>query len=375
MKYETLKDKTLALFFTCGMSLKTWHEVGMIDREVAVYNELSKYFRHIYFFTYGGEDDLRFKSYLADNITIVPRKCVSNSLLYSVMLPFVHRKILNRAHILKTNQMYGSWSAVLARLIYRKKLVVRTGYMWSIFSIRENPGSRKRLVIKNVERFAYKMADAAVTSSEGDFNYVEQNYHPRRQLLIPNYVETDLFKPLERTRKRRSICFVGRLYHAKNLLALLGALKGLPYTVDIIGSGQQEEELRRFAASNSVTANFLGNIPNRELPGILNEHELLVLPSLWEGMPKTLLEAMSCGLPVVGTDVAGIKEVIEDGENGVLCDTDSDSIREAIIRVMEDEGLRQTLARNARKTIEERFSLAKLIDKELELYTQLLGRD
>ena len=177
---------------------------------------------------------------------------------------------------------------------------------------------------------------------------------------------------MNKTRKRHSICFVGRLHSVKNLLALLEALKGLSYTIDIIGSGEQEEELRRFATDNKVEANFPGNIPNHELPELLNEHELFVLPSLWEGMPKTLLEAMACGLPVVGTDVPGIKEVIKDGENGILCDTDSGSIRQAIIRVMEDEGLRQTLARNARKTIEEGFSLSKLIDRELELYTRLL---
>jgi len=66
---EKLKGKTLALFFTAGISLKTWHDIEMIDREVAIYNELSKYFKHIYFFTYGDKEDLKFKSYLADNIT------------------------------------------------------------------------------------------------------------------------------------------------------------------------------------------------------------------------------------------------------------------------------------------------------------------
>ena len=130
---EKLKDKTLALFFTAGVSLKTWYDIGSIDREVAIYNELSKYFKHIYFFTYGGieEEDQKFKSYLAENISIIPKKYVSNSLVYSFMMPFIHRKILKDVDILKTNQMWGAWSAVLTKLIYRRKLVVRTGYMLS----------------------------------------------------------------------------------------------------------------------------------------------------------------------------------------------------------------------------------------------------
>ena len=146
----------------------------------------------------------------------------------------------------------------------------------------------------------------------------------------------------------------------------------MPYCLDFIGSGPQLSQLQEIARSNGIKANFLGNIPNHELPKILNQHELFVLPSLWEGMPKTLLEAMACGLPVIGTNVSGTKEVIKDGENGILCDTDANSIRQAIVRLMDDEDLKKKLGKNARKTIEERFSLKKLVDQELNLYSQLL---
>ena len=373
MKYERLRDKTLALFFTAGVSLKTWHDMGMIDREVAVYNKLSKYFKQIYFFTYGDSEDLELKHYLADNITIIPARCTSNFVLYSFLLPIIHRKVLKNADILKTNQMLGSWSAVIAKLLYRKKLVARTGYTWSIFYAREKPGSWKNFLVRNVERLAYSTCDAAITSSNDDYSYVERRYHPRRHTLIYNYIETDVFKPTSATVPKGSLCFVGRLQPVKNLPALLEALKGLPCTLDIIGNGPQEEELKRLAADNGINARFLGNIPNHELPQILNAHELFVLPSLLEGMPKALLEAMACGRTVIGTNVEGIKEVIRHGENGILCNTDSRSIREAIISVMEDERLREKLGRNARKTIEEGYSLDKLIDRELKLYSQLVA--
>ncbi len=374
MKYQALAGKTLALFFTAGVSLKTWHDMGMIDREVAIYNRLSRYFERIYFFTYGGNDDLRFKDYLAENITIVPTRFTSNSFLYSFLLPIIHRKILKEVDILKTNQMLGSWSAVLAKLLYRKKLVVRTGYMWSFNYRKENPGSRVKMsIIRNLERLAYRAADAAVTSSRMNLEYVVKYYRSRNLVLIPNYIETGIFKPLKTDKIKNSMCFVGRLSKEKNLPALLEALVGLPFTIDIIGNGPYEEELKRLAADNNINIHFLGNIPNHQLPGILNQHELFVLVSLWENMPKTLLEAMACGLPVVGTDVEGIKEVIKHGENGFLCNTDPASIREAVIRVMADEGLREKLGRNARKTIEEKFSLEILIEWELELYRQLVA--
>jgi len=82
---------------------------------------------------------------------------------------------------------------------------------------------------------------------------------------------------------------------------------------------------------------------------------------------------MSCGLPVIGTNIEGIKEVIHHRENGILCDADAKSIREAIINTMEDELLKQTLGRKARETIEQRFSLHKLIGEELGLYLHLLS--
>jgi len=149
-------------------------------------------------------------------------------------------------------------------------------------------------------------------------------------------------------------------------------LKGLSYSISIIGSGEQEERLKEVANKNEVSVNFLGNIPNRELPEILNQHELFILPSLWEGMPKTLLEAMACGLPVIGTKIDGTKEVIEHGKNGILCNTDSDSIREAIETLMEDGELKQNLGENARKTIVEDYSLDNLAKKELKLMEGLV---
>lgn len=372
-KKRTVQRKSMALFFTKGGSLKIWHDIGMIDREIALYNELSKYFEQIYLFTYGGKQELKFKEYLADNITIIPKKYISNDFLYSFMIPSIHRKILKDVDILKTNQMWGSWSAVLTKLFHRKKLVVRTGYMLSINFVRENPKSWKRWIMKTIERIAYKIADGIITTSQSNFGHIKRNYDPHAiHVLIPNYIETDVFKPMNMAKKKDSICFIGRLTKEKNLFALLKALKTLPYTLTIIGSGKQEEQLRDFANKNGTNVDFLGNIPNHELPKILNQHELFILPSLWENMPKTLLEAMACGMPVIGTDVKGINEVIEHDKNGILCKIDSNSIREAIISLMEDEELKKKLGKNARNTIIEHYSLDDLAAEELKLMRELL---
>jgi glycosyltransferase involved in cell wall biosynthesis len=244
--------------------------------------------------------------------------------------------------------------------------------MLSINFKRQNPNSRRIWLMKMVELVAYKVADAIITSSQSNFDYVKEKYTPRgMHVVIPNYVDTDVFKPMDITNKG-SICFVGSFKPAKNLFAMLEALTGLPYCITIIGSGKQEVQLKKFADDNGITVNFLGNIPNHELPEILNQHELFILPSLYENMPKALLEAMSCGMPVIGTNVKGINEVIEHGENGILCDTDSNSIRAAIETLMKDDELKQRLGENARNTIVEGYSLSKIATKELKLMEALV---
>jgi len=369
-------EKVLALFFTAGVSLKTWFKIGMIEREVALYNELSKYFQKIFFFTYDSKEDLSMKKYLADNITVVPKKYFTSNralinLFYSLLLPLIHRRILSQVDVIKTNQMWGSWSAILTKLLYRKKIIVRTGFILSLTYPKKFKRSRRVWLIRIIEKLAYKLADGIITTSKENYQYIEKTYEPSGvHILIPNYVETDVFKPMKVSKRKGSICFVGRLTPQKNLFALLDAFRALPFTLTIIGSGEQKEQLKQYADENKIKVAFLGNVPNHKLPNILNQHELFILPSLWEGMPKVLLEAMSCGLPVIGTKVKGITEVITHGKNGILCDTDSKSIRNAIIRLMHDEKKRQ-LGRNARKSILERYSLDIIKHDELKLIKNL----
>lgn len=367
-KYKKLKNKNLALFFTAGISMDTWYEKGMINREIAIYNEMSLYFNKIYFLTYG-ENDLDYKDLLNDNIEIIPKKSI-NGIIYSFLLPFLNRKQLKKAHILKTNQMMGSWTAVLSKIFYNKKLVIRTGFIASLF---EKKSTLTYKLICLAELIAYKLADGIITSSKEGFDYVNLNYKPSGiHYLLPNYVDTEVFKPINIEKKKGSICYVGRLVNQKNLFELLKAIDGLDYSLTMIGSGEHEAQLKNIVKEKNLNVTFRINVLNRDLPEIINQHDIFILPSLWEGMPKTLLEAMACGLPVIGTDVAGINEVITDGYDGLLCKTDHNSLRKTLIKMMEDDNLKKTLGENAHKTIIKNYSLKHILAKELELYASLI---
>jgi glycosyltransferase involved in cell wall biosynthesis len=92
-------------------------------------------------------------------------------------------------------------------------------------------------------------------------------------------------------------------------------------------------------------------------------------------MPKSLLEAMACGLNVVGTDVMGIQEVINDGETGMLCKPDSASIGKAIRTVLDDIDIdeRQRISKNARQEVIENYSFDSVLQDELVFFQSLLS--
>ena len=84
----------------------------------------------------------------------------------------------------------------------------------------------------------------------------------------------------------------------------------------LIGDGPEKHKLEKLAATVGVKIEFLGVKPQDELPELLNECQCFVFPSLYEGHPKALIEAMSCALPVITTPVYGIKNIINHNVNG-----------------------------------------------------------
>lgn len=364
--------KVMVLFLSFGFSLQQWADEGFFDREVALYNDHADEYERIYLLTYGDETDLRFVDDLASNVEILPKRIVSNDVLYSLLAPFIHFRELRDADVVKSEQMLGSWSAVIAKIFFRVPMLARTGYVLSIFYDRQPKPAIIRYIARLVELITYKVADGVITSSPRGYRYVEETYCPRGvHRMIPNYIETDVFEPMAVEPAPGSLCFVGRLAPQKNLFTLLEALDGLPYSLTIVGSGPQRDELESFASNLNVDVTFAGTVPNHELPETLNRHEAFVLPSHYEGMPKALLEAMSCGLPVVGTDVVGINEVIDHEVTGLLCETDDESICEVVERILEDDELGRRLGEKAREEIIDNYSLAELARRERALVETL----
>lgn len=359
----------LALFFTEAVSLKVWDEGGMLSREVKPYIRLGEFFDKIYFITYG-IDDKKYAGILGENIIILPKKINIPNRIYSFLIPFLYRKELKSCDYFKTNQMLGSWSAVLAKWFFKKKLIVRCGYQLSLSPQNWNMGFFKMAVARAIESVSYKNADKIILTTADAKEYVAKQYYINhgKIFVLPNNVDTDLFKPATVEKKPRSLLFIGRIEKEKNLESLIRALAGLESELDIIGGGSQAGSIKKLAEELKVKVNFLGRIPNDNLPAIINNHEIFILPSLYEGNPKVLLEAMACGVPVVGTNVRGINTIVKHGENGFLSEVSPESIRQAVVGLQNDANLRKILGDSARRYVEESCSLNKLVNDEIKIY-------
>jgi len=117
---------------------------------------------------------------------------------------------------------------------------------------------------------------------------------------------------------------------------------------------------------------FLGWRP--DVPDVLRAADVVAIPSLHEGLPLAVLEAMACGRPVVATPVGGVTEAVEDGHTGLLIPpNEPEALAKAICTLLDDESLRCRLGQQARVAIEKHFSLPRVIERVEHLYQELLG--
>jgi glycosyltransferase involved in cell wall biosynthesis len=368
------KNKTLALFFTRGISLYTWYRIGIFSREIIIYKEFSDYFDKIYLFTYGDKNDLRFKKILPENIIIIPKPFAINDILYSFLIPFIHWSKLKRIDYYKSNQIDGSWSALISKILFNKFFVNRSGFILSKFEMQHKSQLLKYLIIKLIEKFTFRFSDQIIITSQQDLAYITKKLKIKNKKIniIPNYVDINNFRKLNIKKLRNSIVYVGRFTSEKNLFSVIDAISNTKYSFYLIGEGNLKNKLKKFARIKNSAIFFEGIVSNKDLPLYLNKFEIFILPSYHEGMPKSLIEAMACELPVIGTKNEGICEIISNRINGLLTDFDAESIKENISILNENGELRDELGKNARTYIEDNYSVRKILDKELKIYKRLL---
>ncbi len=198
---------------------------------------------------------------------------------------------------------------------------------------------------------------------------------------IPNGVDADLFIPNQLARKKNSKVFrflvVGRLDRQKGIDILLQAFAKLEgkylWELVVCGDGPLGSELEQLAQNLGLGQQvyFKGHVEN-----VLNEYhqaDILVLPSLYEGMPNAVLEAMACGLPIIGTDIGGTRELIIEGVTGWIVPPGSPETFSNVIKmVINDQAMIVQIGEAGRQRVEEHFSLPAIADQYIYEYEQIL---
>lgn len=385
-KSAAISDRpNLLLFFTYGVSLKEWDRAGIVSREVEIYRKLIEKGFDVTFFTYGDESDL-FVAGVPGGIKIVPAymnfRRPSNRFLrffHSLTFSITYKNIFKSADIYKTNQMSAGLLAALCRFLYRKPLVVRCGFEMLRSTLREGLTHLKLALMAVTgylfESIVYIGADKIIISNKTDMIFVRRYFPAARDksFVLMNYIDTRLFFPALHLTTNNRILFVGRLEKCKNLHNIISASGIAGVGLDIIGDGPLRKNLEDHALKEGVNVFFYGKIRNGLIPEIMRQYRFFILASEYEGNPKSLLEAMACGLVVIGSDVEGIRELIDDGRTGFLCETAPDSIAEVLKTVLNmEEYYLNHISQRARNFVLSGCSIDNTVEFEKKLYLSLL---
>ncbi|HEX4805839.1 MAG TPA: glycosyltransferase [Conexibacter sp.] len=192
---------------------------------------------------------------------------------------------------------------------------------------------------------------------------------------VANGVPPAHAEPLPRTLAGPVVGSLGRLTDQKGYDALVRALPALPEaTLVLVGDGPERGALEALAAELGVAERLLVTGWTADARRWLPTFDAFALPSLWEGMPLVILEAMHAGLPVVASDVGSVAEAVADGETGfVVAPGDEAALRERLGRLLRDPALRARMGARARAVAAERFTAAAMARRYEAVYADVLG--
>lgn len=244
--------------------------------------------------------------------------------------------------------------------------------------------------------FALRSAGAVTTNASELARKAQALVSGLEVSIIPNGIDAQHFRPtppseslaerlgLDAARSRRGkaavVGFVGELRKKKGLRTLLDGYAhvadSVPARLLIVGDVRAGEDRRAFEDFQSSNPNskvvVTGYLPPSDLPAYFGLMDVFAHPSLRDGLPNAVLEAMACARAVVATPVGGMRDAILDGENGVLVSQDDpNALASSIERLLGDAGLSDRYGRAARETVLERFTPQAELEGNLKVYRKL----
>jgi glycosyltransferase involved in cell wall biosynthesis len=270
-----------------------------------------------------------------------------------------------------TMAVYG---AAAGRSLGKRHVITMHGNQWVM------DARRRRWALK----CAFGASDAVVAVSEDTRKHLLESMRLDSDAVvtIPNGIPAPQGDP-ERPRQEFALrsdetllLAVGNLTERKGHIVLLRALRRLleggltvPWRLIVAGEGPERPSLEAFIKDGGMESRV--HLPGHrsDISDLQAAAEIMVMPSLWEGLPLAVLEGMHAGNAVIGSNASGIPEAIRDGVDGFLVTPGDDQmLADALRRLLEDPALRRRMGDSARKRALDRFSIHRMMDEYEELY-------
>ena len=232
------------------------------------------------------------------------------------------------------------------------------------------------------EKFIYNPADVLLTNAAEIARHLHQRYPGKQILSIPNLIELPTEEWSQQHRgdtHEKLIVSVGRFAPEKGHRYLIEALslldqQDIAWRCTFLGDGELEPELRALVEKHGLSAYIKFPGFCEDVFSVLLTADVFVLPSLHESSPNALIEAMGVGVPCIASDVGGIADLIESGENGIRVPPQNpEALAAAVDSVLTQPDFAMALGRNARATIQQKFDSAESMRKLEDIYRQFLS--
>lgn len=270
---------------------------------------------------------------------------------------------------------HSSKAGILGRLAsYHLKIKnVFTVHGWAFT---EGVSTKKALIYRYIEKYIAYITDKIITVSEYDRQYALKNGVSNTEQMITIHNGIKLLPAIVEKGKLVKIIMVARFSHQKkysDLILALSQIKELNWYAEFVGDGELKPEMEQLSASLGLQDRIIFSGQCFDVNQRLANSDIFVLTSNYEGFPLTTLEAMSHSLPILASDVGGVKEAI-DGNGYLVPKGDVKYLADKLSELIGNDQLRNDMGKISYQNFLEKFTFEKMLEKTILIYSKLLGR-
>jgi glycosyltransferase involved in cell wall biosynthesis len=282
----------------------------------------------------------------------------------------IHRQL--RLHEVEVIHLHSSWAGLVGRVGFgARRYSKRTFFSPHGFSfLRQDLPAALRRILISLERVGARRGFVILTNDSE--LAIARKALPRAELrLLVNGIRVSELPTVEVNDKHRlQVVMVGRITYQKAPWVFAGLADEFSDIAEFIWYGDgPRQNIQKWLGTPNVRIS--GWIPIADLRQKLTTADLLLFPTLWEGMPLSLIEAQSIGVPAVATRIVGNQDIVVDGQTGYLCDS-PEEVRARTRELLLDKALRRRMSKNAIELVRPKFDDRSYGKLSIDLYTQAL---